>query len=126
MDLAPIRVFVGFELDIIEMVVRLLEAKLQCSLSSVQEWARKKACKRSELESLLGYLLHVTTVVHPGHTFVWRIIELLLTAKAQDHWIHLNVDVRADLYWWLFYAEKWSGAGGHDAKKPVAQDYNDH
>lgn len=85
------------------------EEKLQRIRSSVREWAGKKACKRKELESLLGYLQHAATVVRPGRTFVRRIIELLSSTRAKDRWIRLNADVRADLYWWLLYTEKWNG-----------------
>ena len=34
----------------------------------------KKACKKRDLESLLGLLQHVTTVIRPGCTFVRRLI----------------------------------------------------
>ena len=38
-------------LDSIQMVVRLPEDKLQCTLSLVMEWASRKACKRRKMES---------------------------------------------------------------------------
>ena len=66
------------------MVVRLPEEKLQHILSSVREWAGKEACKKKELESLLGYLQHAATVVRPGRTFVRHLIELLLTINSLD------------------------------------------
>ena len=96
-DPSPTLVFLGFELDTIQMVVRLSEEKLQRIRSAVREWAGKKACKKKELESLLGHLQHAATVVRPGHAFVRRVIELLSTAKARDRWIRLNADIRADL-----------------------------
>ena len=108
-DPAPVMVFLGFELDTINMVVRLPEEKLWCILAPVREWAGKKACKKRKLESLLGHLQHAATVVRPGRTFVRHIIELLSTAKARDCWIRLNAEIRADLYWWLHYMEKRNG-----------------
>ena len=108
-DPAPRMVFLGFELDTLQMVVRLPEQKLQRTRESVREWIGRKACKKRELESLLGHLQHAATVVRPGRTFVRRIIELLSTATARDRWIRLNAVVRADLYWWLLYMEKWNG-----------------
>ena len=91
-------VFLGFELDTTNMVVRLPEEKLQQILSSVREWAGRKACKRRELEFLLGHLQHAATVVRPGCTFVRHIIELLSTTKMRERWVHLNAEMRADLY----------------------------
>ena len=74
---APVMVLLGFELDTIQMTVWLPVEKLQQTLALVREWAGRKACKKRELESLLGYLHHAAKVVLPGHTSVCRLIELL-------------------------------------------------
>lgn len=46
--------FLGFELDTNQMVIRLLENKLHHTQSLVRDWLGKKACKKRDLESLLG------------------------------------------------------------------------
>ena len=51
-------VFLGFELDTNALVVRLPAEKLRRTQSLVIEWMGKKACKKRELESLLGHLQH--------------------------------------------------------------------
>ena len=95
---SPTMVFLGLEWNTIQMAVRLPEEKLQHIRSSMWDWAEKKACKRKELESLLGYFQQAAMVVRPGGTFVRRIIERLSSTKARDRRIRLNADVRADLY----------------------------
>ena len=68
-------VFLGFELDTISMVVRLPEEKMQRIKLLVQKWMGRRACRKRDLESLLGHLQHAASVICPGRTFVRRLIE---------------------------------------------------
>ena len=77
-------VFLGYEIDTILGVVRLPAEKLARTLTLVKEWSGKKACKRKQLESLLGHLQHAATVVRPGRTFVRRLIELLSVVRQNN------------------------------------------
>ena len=70
-------VFLGFLVDTVQMSVSLPEAKTQRILSTVIEWCGKKACRKRDLESLLGHLQHAATVVRPCRTFVCRLIGLM-------------------------------------------------
>ena len=106
---ATVLVFLGFEIDSDSLVVRLPEEKLRRTKAKVAEWVDKKACKKRDLESLLGHLQHAATVVRPGRTFVRRLIELLSTARRSGRWIRLNASTRSDLRWWLEYMEQWNG-----------------
>jgi hypothetical protein len=101
--------FLGFELDTHLMVVRLPQEKLRRTLAMAHEWASKKACKKRELESLVGHLQHAATVVRPGRTFVRRLIELLSTTQSRDRWIRLSASSRSDLRWWLQFMQGWNG-----------------
>lgn len=102
-------VFLGFEIDSNRMVVRLPQNKLQRLTSLISEWVGKRACKKRELQSLLGHLQHAATVVRPGRTFVRRLIELLSVFKQGDHWIRLNMSTRSDLTWWGTFIGDWNG-----------------
>ena len=102
-------VFLGFEIDTQGLTVRLPEEKLQRTRAKVLEWVDRKACKKRDLESLLGHLQHAATVVRPGRTFVRRLIELLASADKAGRWIRLNAPTRSDLRWWLQYMEGWNG-----------------
>lgn len=102
-------VFLGFEIDTVGLVVRLPDDKLQRTREKVSEWVDKKACKKRDLESSLGHLQHAATVVRPGRTFVWRLIELLSTAKKSGRWIRLSSSTRSDLRWWQQFMEEWNG-----------------
>ena len=106
---ATVIVFLGFEIDTNALVVRLPEKKLRRIQSLVREWRTRKACRKRELESLLGHLQHATTVIPPGRTFVRRLIELLSAFKNKDHWVRLGDSTRSDLAWWLAFMEGWNG-----------------
>lgn len=108
-DQTSVLVFLGFEIDTDEMVIRLPHNKLQRIMSLIQEWRGKRACKKRELESLLGHLQHAAIVVRPGRTFVRRLIELLAAFKQGDHWVRLNVSTRSDIVWWQTFMEEWNG-----------------
>ena len=77
--ISTVLVYLGFELDTDNLVVRLPQAKLQ-------------------LESLFGHLHHVATVVRPGCTFVHRLIELVGAFQRDNHWIRMNSSTRSDIH----------------------------
>ena len=101
--------FLGFELDTVSMIVRLPTEKLCRTKELVGEWVEKKACKKHDLESLLGHLQHAATVVRPGRTFVQRLIELLSRVKKPYRWIRISATTRSDLQWWRQFMEDWNG-----------------
>ena len=76
-------VFLGFELDSLEMIIRLPEEKLGRTMQLIKEWDSRKACRKRDLESLVGHLQHAATVVRPGRTFVRRLIVALLSEVTQ-------------------------------------------
>ena len=102
-------VFLGFELDTEALVVRLPSPKLEQTQRLVQEWLHKRACKKRDLESLLGHLQHAATVIRPGRTFVQRLIELLSSVRNRDRWIRINSVVQSDLVWWSSFMADWNG-----------------
>ena len=82
-----VMVFLGFQLDTDQLVVRLPQDKLRRTVALVREWMGRRAGKKRELESLLGHLQHAAVVIRPGRTFVRRLIELLSTVQGHDRWV---------------------------------------
>ncbi len=101
--------FLGIEVDTVAGILRLPDEKLADLLEEIQRWIPCRACKRCQLESLVGVLQHAAKVVHPGRSFVCRLINLLKGRRHPFHHIRLNRQVRADLYWWKMFAESWNG-----------------
>ena len=67
-------VFLGIELDSVRQLARLPLEKFTATLELLQRWAAKRWCTRTELESLIGSLHHVSKVIPPGRSFVQRMI----------------------------------------------------
>ena len=108
--------FPGIEIDTVAGVIRLPEDKLQCLVSILTEWDDRKVCSRRELELLVGLLNHACKVVHPGHSFLQRKIDLLtITGHSASskpfHHIRLNREFRVDLAWWRTFIIPWNGVG---------------
>ena len=101
--------FLGIELDTGQMIRRLPPKKLKELKELVGEWLSKKACRISDLQSLVGKLQHASKVVRPGRTFLRRMFELLKGGARKQPWIRLNASFRLDLLWWHLYLESWNG-----------------
>lgn len=101
--------FLGIEIDTIRMALRLPDDKLKQLQQILAQWRGKKACRKKELQSIIGSLSHACKVVRPGRTFIRRLIDLLSVAKRPHHHIRLGHEARSDIEWWHCYATKWNG-----------------
>ena len=101
--------YLGFILDTIRMEVRLPEDKLLRIRSLISSFLHRKSCTKKEILSILGHLNYACKVVHPGRSFVSRIIKLSTTVKENHHYIKLNTDFRSDLAMWSKFLSGWNG-----------------
>ena len=67
----------GVDVDSVERMVSIPDAKLRQIVLSVKEWLQKHFCSKRQLQSLLGNLLYVHKCVKPGRYFLNRMLELL-------------------------------------------------
>ena len=90
--------FLGIEIDMLAMELRLPRDKLNRLKDLLAEWQFKKVCSREKLELLLGYLNHACSVVRPGRSFIGRLISLLTDAKRKHrNIICINTEARSDI-----------------------------
>ena len=94
--------FLGIEVDMVAMQLRLPATKLAELQDLVRAWLQRKSCLKKELQSLAGKLQHACKVVRPGRTFLRRVFELLRGAEKKHH-IRLNREFHSDLMWWNTY-----------------------
>ena len=78
-----------------------------------------------EMESLPGHLCHAATAVRPGHLFIHQFFALLPSATKPYHHIKLNLSVRADLAWWLFFLQEWNGVSLFSTGLPSVHIYSE-
>lgn len=102
-------VFLGIELDSVEMCARLPEEKLQKSRELVRELAKQKSVTLKQLQSAIGKLNFACSVVTPGRAFLRRLIDLTIGKSAPGCWISLNAGVREDLRMWSWFLEDYNG-----------------
>ena len=102
-------VFLGLELDSLKLEIRLPEPKLHRLQTLLKEWEGKRAGKKRELLSLIGYLHHAAKAVRQGRSFLQRLLNLSMAVKPLDGYIRLNLAARSDIRWWALYAANWNG-----------------
>ena len=100
--------FLGIQIDTATGQLSLPPEKLLRLKSEVNRWLTRNACRKAELESLIGTLQYTAKVIHPGRSFVRRLIDLLKCARRSHHHIRLNARVKADLLWWKAFAASWN------------------
>ena len=102
-------VFLGIELDTIQLSLHLPDGKLRRLQREIQRWSGRKTCSKRELLSLIGQLQHACCVVKPGRSFLRRMIELARITKELHHRVRLNRGFRSDLCWWACFLPAWNG-----------------
>ncbi len=99
---------IGFDTD--KMMLFLPADKLERVSTLLADWEGKKKCTKRELQSLIGQLQHVATIVKPGRTFLRRMYDLLSVAEKPHHHIRLNQNFKSDLAWWVSLLSHWEGS----------------
>ena len=109
--------FLGIELDSMAGQVRFPEHKLTRLLSTISLWMKqsesptsRSSCKKRDLLSLIGQLNHTASVVRPGRAFLRNLIDAASTVHDLDHWVHLNLNARADITWWHTFLQTWNAS----------------
>ena len=100
--------FLGLVLDTTAMEIRLPDYKLSRLKTMILSWKFKKVCTKHELLSLIGNLQHASSVVKPGRTFLWQMIDLSKRQVHLDGHLRLNTGFHVDLLWWDTFLDTWN------------------
>ena len=76
----------GVDMDSVERMVSIPDAKLHQIVFSVKEWLQKHFCSKRQLQSLLGNILYVHKCVKPGRFFLNEMLELRWLVFSQVQW----------------------------------------
>ena len=108
--------FLGIEIDSVTSQVRLPQDKLDCLLTTINQWMRQAddptpqgTGKRRDLLSLICLLTYAASVVRPSRAFLRSLIDAAAAVQDLDHWVHLNCTTRADIAWWRTFLRTWNG-----------------
>ena len=107
----------GVDVDSVERMVSIPDAKLRQIVVTVKEWLQKHFCSKRQLQSLLGNLLYVHKCVKPGRYFLNRMLELLRN-NYDASTITLTNEFKRDLRWFDKFLSRYNGRSFFD-HKPV-------
>ena len=102
-------IFLGLELDSVEMEIRLPDDKLLKLRKKLTYFQTRKKCTLVELQSLIGLLNFACAVVKPGRAFLRRIIDLTLGLNRLTHRRWVTKAARVDLKAWSLFIENFNG-----------------
>jgi hypothetical protein len=117
-------IFLGILLDTVSMTASLSPERLLAITDTLQLWAGKSTCSKTELQSLIGVLSFAAKVVRPGRIFLRRMISLLSIPSSH---IRLPRSFFLDLDWWRAFIRQWNGVaiileGPHFPSLVIASD----
>lgn len=91
-------IYLGIEIDSVEMVLRLPEYKLSKLATITEEFLKRKKATKKQLERLSGLLSHCATVVKGGRTFCRSIYNLeKVASRCINKCVNLSAEVISDV-----------------------------
>ena len=105
----PCIIFLGMELNSVTQTIRLPDDKLAKLRLLLHDFGGRKAMRKHELLSLVGYLQHASKAVRQGLSFVCRLIDLAHVVHPLDGFVRLITSARSDILWWKIFAAQWNG-----------------
>lgn len=109
--------YLGININTVTMEYSLPNEKLMRLFPMIKSFKNRSSATRLELQSLAGYLTHCSYVVRGGRVFTRRIIDLIRRLSYDREVGQLDINIRADLDWWLCFARVFNGRAGviHDS-----------
>jgi len=102
--------YLGIELDTVRMEARISEERKAKVLQEVKDMYERAKTTLRQLDTLLGRLIFVCTVVLPGRSFLSRVIALIkVMHKKKLKLICVDSECKLDLRWWLRFLPVYSG-----------------
>lgn len=102
-------VFLGVELDSLEMCSRLPMDKLVQLRETLAKFSRLKRASKRQMQSLAGKLNWAAAVVRGGRVFLRSILNDINALKAGRDRMRLSAHVKADINWWLACMDIFNG-----------------
>lgn len=102
-------IFLGIELDTVNMEARLPEEKIVKIKNALHSAKRRKKMTLRELQSLIGLLNFACCVVVPGRAFLRRLIALTRGVSKPHFRIRMNSQARLDLNAWCEFIDNFNG-----------------
>lgn len=100
--------WLGYTVNSNAMSITIPPKKLNEVLQDCRNWLDKTRANKQTIQSMVGRLVYVSNCVLPGRKFISRILGTL-RAMGDREWTTLTKEFKADLRWFIGYAEKANG-----------------
>lgn len=102
-------VFLGFEIDTDEMVVRIPREKLDALLSELQNILGLSKITLKNLQALVGSLNFFSRAIRSARAFNRRFYDLTVKVRQPHHFIRLTKEVKEDIGVWVSFLQSFNG-----------------
>ena len=103
--------FLGLIIDSNTMQIELPLNKLNRYRAELASWREKRTATRTELQSLIGKLVHASRAIHHGGSFYQHLLEALRGHNETSNWSDISLTSYAlnDIGWWYQFIHAWNG-----------------
>lgn len=102
-------VFLGLEIDSIQMRIRIPLEKICEIIAKVNVLLSKSKCTLNQMQSLIGSLQFACRAIVPGRPFCRRLINSICGLTKKHHHIRISGSIRADLAMWKYFFSDFNG-----------------
>lgn len=102
-------VFVGFEIDTVQEMVRLPQDKLEKCRREIETLLSSQKTTLRQLQSVTGLLSFACEVVLPGRAFLRRLFDLTIGVRKPYFRVRLTRGAKEDLNVWLSFLKQYNG-----------------
>ncbi|XP_021363407.1 uncharacterized protein LOC110456774 [Mizuhopecten yessoensis] len=107
------------------MQLRLPDDKLRVVKEELSKFRHRKRATKVQLQSLVGKLIWVSSVVYGGRAFLRRLINAMNTLRHKSHKLRFSADTLLDIKWWLAFMPQFNGKSLLLESMPVSALYTD-
>ena len=104
-----VQVYLGVEIDSVNMQLRLPQDKLDKLQVELDFFYGRRRATKKQLQRLCGVLAHCSTLVRGGRTFSHKVISMLSCFTTKKRYVTLSNSFHEDLGWWRDFAVWFNG-----------------
>lgn len=113
---AHILVFLGLEIDTIQMVLRIPQDKLDKAKDELLNLKGKPKVTLKNLQQLLGLLNFCAKAIPSVRAFNRRFCDAMCGVEKQNHHIRVSSEMKEDINMWLYFLDNFNGTCRFDRK----------
>lgn len=100
--------WLGYLVDSVKMSISIPKNKLEQVLQECKTWTNRARANKRMIQVLVGKLIYVSHCIQSARKFIARVLATL-RAMGNDDWITLGHGFKADIRWFLCFAEQSNG-----------------